>query len=190
MAGRKKTGNVFKTISVIIVALLLLALLGGLVFALQGIINGNVFDPNRLVVTVNGNDVNGVVSGYHAGSMAPLDVKINKSNYKVNILSNSAISFDLDVATGNVLSYVAVGDDLTNGFNIEGTDDGFTLVPKGDLSVVLSEAFPNLTIDMDKAVKENNDDLFLLVISSDESTVKIAFGYAAVLTLNATEVSF
>ena len=194
--ARRKGINIGKTIAVAIVILLLLALVGGLVMYLKGTISKDditgIFDPNRLIVTVNGDVVDGQANGYYASKGDPIAVKINKSNYDVKIIANASISFDVDIATGNVLSYVAVGDDLTKGFDIVHTDDGFTLVPKGDLDVVLSESFPNLTIDIDKAVKENVHDIFLLVITCDNTTVKIGFGLYPVkgVTLDKTEIVF
>ena len=190
----RKSFNLGKTIAIVIVVLLLLAVVVGLAMYLKGIINkdniADFIDPNRLKMSVNGINVAEKAGGYYCTDVYPLDVKMNKSNYDVKIIANCSISFDVDVSAGNVLSYVAAGDDLTNGFDIDKTDGGFTVVPKGDLGVILSESFPNLTIDIDKAVKENVHDVFLLVVTLDNTTVKIGFGLYPALTLTLDETEY
>ena len=183
------SANIGKIVAVAIVILLLLALFVGLVLHFSGITNKGGFGQDRLVVIVKGETVDGQAGGYYASDGDPLDIQINKSNYDVKIIANSSISFDVDISAGNILSYVAVGDDLTKGFDIAHTDDGFTVAPKGGLDVIWSKSFPNLTVDIDTAAIENVHDMFLLVITSDNSTVRIGFGYPITgVALDKTEI--
>lgn len=194
--ARRKNSNIGKTIAVAIAILLLLALIIGLAVYLKDKINkddiADIFSPDKLVVSVNGEEVGSRSGGYSAGDETPLDVKINQSGYTVKIVSHCSISFDVDIAEGNMLSYVAEGDDLIKGFDIAYNDDGFTVKAKGDLATILEASYPNLTIDMDKAFIEADRDMFLLVISTDKKTYEIGFGLFPIsgVTLDKTEIVF
>lgn len=116
-------------------------------------------------------------------------------NYSVKVTSNGANNFSF--TTNGEIWYLwnddETKDDYTDIFDIEKSEDSFTLTLPEDFTVkqVLEEKFGAEIVPKDESDIQAGVCYFVIVVSLDESTVKIPFSFSDLtVTLNPPQIIF
>ena len=173
-----KQGAVIKIISWVLIVLTLVAGVGAIAYFTGGFTG----EFKTFYINVDGKDILTSASDYKASISEPLSVNVKytfaedgANGYSVKVVPNTLQGKDFDFTVdGEPYSYQAESD-LTAGFDIEYSDNSFTIKPKGTLNEVMAAVYPNSQIeDLSGKGYEN---MFLLVVDSynGASTVTLAF---------------
>ena len=173
-----KQGAVVKAISWLLIVLVLVAGVGAIAYFTGGFTG----EFKTFYITVNDKDILTSASGYQVSVGEPLVVNVKytfaedgANGYSVKVVPNTLQGKDFDFTIdGEAYSYQAESD-LTAGFDIEYSDNSFTIKPKGTLNEVMAAVYPNNEVgDLTGVGYEN---MFLLVVDSynGASTVTLAF---------------
>ena len=176
-----KQGAVVKAISWLLIVLVLVAGVGAIAYFTGGFTG----EFKTFYITVNDKDILTSASGYQVSVGEPLMVNVKytfaedgANGYSVKVVPNTLQGKDFDFTIdGEAYSYQAESD-LTAGFDIEYSDNSFTIKPNGTLNEVMAAVYPNNEVgDLTGVGYEN---MFLLVVDSynGSSTVTLAFSIA------------
>ncbi len=167
----KKKNNVVITVISVILCIILLAVGSGLIYRLV------VDTAASIDVSYDGATLYDGAKGFvfHNNNAIEFTVDSQK-DFKVKVLANVTDDNDFSFKVGDNekalkdYKYSDVGE-LTDGFVIEYTDDGFTIVPSGNLQYVLIKA--NKSMVLLDAAAECYDDMFEIVIYNELKSVSI-----------------
>lgn len=168
----KKTINEKKITKVISIILILLVVIGiiGIIVKFTGGFTSNF---KTFYLTIDNQDIMSEGNGYKIGTDESMLVGVNytfdtstaeKKGYSVKVVPNVVEGKDFDFTLdGNVYSFQAEKN-LTNGFEIEKKDTSFTIKPKGGITQILKEVYPNHEIN--DCADKSYEDMFSLVVTS------------------------
>ena len=173
-----KQGAFVKILSWVLIVLVLVAAIG----AISYFTGGFTGEFKTFYLNVDGKDILSTASGYQMDKNEPLTVNVKYtfageevSGYSVRVVPNVISGKDFDFTIdGEPYSFQAERD-LTAGFDIEQSDNLFTIKPKGSLGEVMAAVYPENVVG--DCTNSGYDNMFLLVVDSynGESTVTIAF---------------
>ena len=164
---------------------------GLIVMTLVGVIGFIVYftggfttDFTGFYAVVNGEDVMSTGSGFRVKTDDPLEVEVkyvfaspgdDTKGYSVKVVPNAIDGKDFDFTlNGDAYSFQSERD-LTAGFTIKRDKNSFTVVPKGNLTEILSAVYPEDSVgDCDEYAYEN---MFTLVITSYNEKAEIRINF-------------
>lgn len=173
-----KQGAVIKIVSWVLIALLLISGIGAIAYFTGGFTS----EFKTFYINVGGRDILTSAADYEVLKGKPLKVEVKytlsddtTSGYSVKVIPNALAGKDFDfLIDGETYSFQAESD-LTAGFNIEYSENHFTIEPKGTLNEVMAAVYPNS--ELSDFGNQGYKNMFLLVVESynKESTVTLAF---------------
>lgn len=165
------------------------ALLGLLVVGVIGFVayftNGFKSDFKTFYINVDGKDVMESDGGYKVSKGKPLEIKVKyvfsgatnqKKEYSVKVVPNTIDGRDFTFSDGKEGKSFQSVEDITSGFDIKKTENGFTVSPKGNaLEEVLKSVYPNGKFD--NVNEKGYENMFTLVVTSYDgnASVKLYF---------------
>lgn len=165
------------------------ALLGLLVVGVIGFVayftNGFKSDFKTFYINVDGKDVMESDGGYKVSKGKPLEIKVKyvfsgatnqKKEYSVKVVPNTIDGKDFTFSDEKEEKSFQSVEDITSGFDIKKTENGFTVSPKGNaLEEVLKSVYPNGKFD--NVNEKGYENMFTLVVTSYDgnASVKLYF---------------
>ncbi len=186
-----KSGKFLKIISIF----LILIIVGCGIAAAYFAVKTDGFKPFYCVI--NGEDVFSAKSELLITKDQPLEIAIKyplskfsktTKGYSVKVVPADADeSFDFTV--DDELYSFAYERDLTAGFHIDKQENGFTIMPKGDLRVILGSIYPDSTVEVRLEQCDFEKDLFKIVVSSSDGKTNINISFRILPTIDTTYIS-
>ena len=183
------------------------ALLGLLVVGVIGFVayftNGFKSDFKTFYINVDGKDIMESGGGYKVSKGKPLEVKVKyvfsagsnqKKEYSVKVVPNIIAGRDFTFSDGKEEKSFQSVEDITSGFDINKTESGFTVSPKGNtVEEVLKVVYPNGKFD--NVNEKGYENMFTLVVTSydGKANVKLNFSLSSKVsgvTLNKEGILF
>lgn len=167
---KKKNKN---TIGTIVSIVLVLHLLAGAIVAIVKL-NGNINSTlNPFYITVDGVKISDHADKYALSCYTPLNVEVNnsflsvstqKKEYSVKVIPSGIADFTFTLE-GEDMKF-SDETDLTLGFDITPTENGFTFAPKGSVLTILSAVYPDSDIDIKVETYDVKNEYYTLVVTS------------------------
>ena len=164
-------------ITIYAAVVMIVIVVAGLIYKLT---NGFTEEVKSFYAEVNGKEIINEIKGVMISEDEPLGVKIRYTTtkadeYTVKILPNANFTY---VANGEEKNFKDIPD-LTDGFIISKDKKSFTVKPRGGVTETLKAALKQDISDCDDLA---TNDMYLLVITSGESEVKIYFAVKSAAT--------
>ena len=191
-----------KTIRVITYVLLGLVVVGVIGFVAY-FTNGFKSDFKTFYINVDGKDVMESDGGYKVSKGKPLEIKVKyvfsgatnqKKEYSVKVVPNIIDGRDFTFSDGKEEKSFQSVENITSGFDIKKTENGFTVSPKGNaLEEVLKSVYPNGKFD--NVNEKGYENMFTLVVTfyDGKANVKLNFSLSSKVsgvTLNKEGILF
>lgn len=183
------------------------ALLGLLVVGVIGFVayftNGFKSDFKTFYITVDGKDIMESDGGYKVSKGKPLEIKVKyvfsgatnqKKEYSVKVVPNTIDGRDFTFSDGKEEKSFQSVEDITSGFDIKKTENGFTVSPKGNaLEEVLKSVYPNGKFD--NVNEKGYENMFTLVVTSYDGNASVKLNFSLLskvcgVTLNKEGILF
>ena len=173
-----KQGAVIKIVSWVLIALLLIIGIGAIAYFTGGFTS----EFKTFYITVDDRDILTSAMDYQLTPGKPMQVDVKYtlssgdiSGYSVKVVPNALPGKDFDFTIDGESYSFQAETDLTAGFDIEYSENSFTIEPKGTLNEVMAAVYPNRELSDFREVGYKN--MFLLVVESynKEATVTLAF---------------
>lgn len=183
------------------------ALLGLLVVGVIGFVayftNGFKSDFKTFYITVDGKDIMESDDGYKVSKGKPLEIKVKyvfsgatnqKKEYSVKVVPNTIDGRDFTFSDGKEEKSFQSVEDITSGFDIKKTENGFTVSPKGNaLEEVLKSVYPNGKFD--NVNEKGYENMFTLVVTSYDGNASVKLNFSLLskvcdVTLNKEGILF
>lgn len=160
------------------IRILTYALLGLLVVGVIGFVayftNGFKSDFKTFYISVDGKDIMESDGGYKVSREKPLEIKVKyvfsvgsnqKKEYSVKVVPNIIDGRDFTFSDEKEEKSFQSVEDVTSGFDIKKTENGFTVSPKGNtVEEVLKVVYPNGKFD--NVNEKGYENMFTLVVTS------------------------
>ncbi len=198
----RNSSTIVYIITVIVVLLLAVGVIGALVKLTDNIdkpsddpaVDNPSGNPEDFYVTVGDKTVKDTESGFIASSVRPITVNVHLGesieDYTVKVVPNKLRNTDFTIRDSSDQVQYHDFKDLTRGFEITKTADGFTLTPKGDTlaDILVSGTYVNPNF---RGYEEfQYKDMFkLLITSSDgEAIISLCFGFPDSTTASVADI--
>ena len=147
--------------------------------------NGFKSDFKTFYINVGGKDIMESDGGYKVSKGKPLEIEVKyvfsgatnqKKEYTVQIVPNIIDGRDFTFSDGKEEKTFQSVEDVTSGFDIKKTENGFTVSPKGNtVEEVLKAVYPNGKFD--NVNEKGYENMFTLVVTSydGKASVKLNF---------------
>lgn len=177
-----------KTIRILSYALLSL-LVVGLIGFVAYFTNGFKSDFKTFYINVDGKDIMELDGGYKVSKGKPLEVKVKyvfsagsnqKKEYSVKVVPNIIDGRDFTFSDEKEEKSFQSVEEITSGFDIKKTENGFTVSPKGNtVEEVLKSVYPNGKFD--NVNEKGYENMFTLVVTSydGKASVKLNFSLSS-----------
>ena len=191
-----------KTIRVITYVLLGLVIVGVIGFVAY-FTNGFKSDFKTFYINVDGKDVMESDGGYKVSKGKPLEIKVKyvfsgatnqKKEYSVKVVPNTIDGRDFTFSDGKEEKSFQSVENITSGFDIKKTENGFTVSPKGNaLEEVLKLVYPNGKFD--NVNEKGYENMFTLVVTSYDGKANVKLNFSLLnkvcgVTLNKEDLLF
>ncbi len=196
----KQTGKTVGKVVTYILVLLVLVAIVGLVVKFTG---GFTSEFKTFYVSVDGKDVLTSANGFYMTPKEPLTVDVkytfaqaggDANGYSVKVVPSVIENKDFDfMLNGDVYSYQAETD-LTAGFEIERSENSFTVTPKGaTVTEILQAVYPTYTVG--ECSENGYTDMYSLVVTSYNGKASVTLNFSIPtgvfgVTLDQTEILF
>ena len=172
-----------KWVTVVIYVAIILALVGICGF-IAYFTSGFTTDFASFYVTVDGEDVLSTGSNFQVRHDDPMHVEVkyvfaseddHAGGYSVKVVPNVVKDKDFNFRlNGDVYSFQAEKD-LTAGFTIDQEESSFTLIPKGDITAILSAVYPGYNVE--DCSDKGYENMFTLIVTSynGEASIRVNF---------------
>ena len=166
------------------------ALLGLLVVGVIGFVayftNGFKSDFKTFYITVDGKDIMESDGGYKVSKGKPLEIKVKyvfsagsnqKKEYSVKVVPNIIDGRDFTFSDEKEEKSFQSVEDVTSGFDIKKTENGFTVSPKGNaLEEVLKSVYPNGKFD--NVNEKGYENMFTIVVTSYDGKANVKLNFS------------
>ena len=191
-----------KTIRILSYALLGLLVVGVIGFVVY-FTNGFKSDFKTFYINVDGKDVMESDGGYKVSKGKPLEIKVKyvfsgatnqKKEYSVKVVPNTIDGRDFTFSDGKEEKSFQSVEDITSGFDIKKTENGFTVSPKGNtVEEVLKSVYPNGKLD--NVNEKGYENMFTLVVTSYDGKASVKQNFSLLskvcgVTLNKEGILF
>ena len=174
-----------KTIRILSYALLGLVVVGVIGFV-ANFTNGFKSDFKTFYINVDGKDVMESDGGYKVSKGKPLEIKVKyvfsgatnqKKEYSVKVVPNTIDGRDFTFSDGKEEKSFQSVENITSGFDIKKTENGFTVSPKGNaLEEVLKSVYPNGKFD--NVNEKGYENMFTLVVTSYDGKANVKLNFS------------
>ena len=177
-----------KTIRILSYALLGLVVVGVIGFVAY-FTNGFKSDFKTFYINVDGKDIMESDGGYKVSKGKPLEIKVKyvfsgasnqKKKYSVKVVPNIINGRDFTFSDGKEEKSFQSVENITSGFDIKKTENGFTVSPKGNtVEEVLKVVYPNGKFD--NVNEKGYENMFTLAVTSygGKANVKLNFSLSS-----------
>lgn len=182
---------IIKVISVILFVLVIASCIG-LVVKFTG---GFTSSFKTFYLNIDGQDIMSEANGYiiDAANSLTVNVKYTFDNeksenkgYNVKIVPHKVEGKDFDFTlNGEAYSFQAEKD-LTKGFEIKKTNSSFTITPKGGITTILKEVYPNAEIA--DCTGNSYEDMYSLVVTSFNGKASTTINFSVVESVTGIEL--
>ncbi len=191
-----------KTIRILSYVLLGLVVVGVIGFVAY-FTNGFKSDFKTFYINADGKDVMESDGGYKVSKGKPLEIKVKyvfsagssqKKEYSVKVVPNTIDGRDFTFSDGKEEKSFQSVEDITSGFDIKKTENGFTVSPKGNaLEEVLKSVYPNGKFD--NVNEKGYENMFTLVVTSYDGNASVKLNFSLLskvcgVTLNKEGILF
>lgn len=182
-----KKGSSIGSVLIIFVVVLCLGTLGAGLY--YGLSNGEIKDiisdnkttnkteNNLFGIEIDGEKFYASTSRYIISQEDSLEVKVfNTSEYILELYPACDFIFTVD---GDSYSFVGL-DNLIDGFIVDKTKDFFSISPKGGMTTILENCFPNTEINVNDLNIPYSKTLFTLVVYNKDKTEYVLVNFSIV----------